>query len=470
MVVEQLTRISKNAILIVIWISLTVIISSCGSMRTNKDHFVNIDKYVQKRNFDTAATYLIAAREQNYGEKDRVLYWLDLGLLYHYQGDFVNSNIMFENAEQAIDDLYTKSISKGAGSLLLNDNALDYSGEDYEDIYLNVFKCLNYLYLNKQDEAFVEVRRINEKLTLLEDKYQKITEEYNKNEDNKAEIKPGKSNFHNSALGRYLSYLLYRSEGNVDGARIDLEKIKEAFSFQSDIYDFNNPIKDSVYSLPDTLVAINLLSFYGKGPEKFANDLMVHTDENLIIVYSSDGKDKKQLDAIAWPGVNKGLHFKLSLPRMEKKPSIVSKITVEIDGKEISHFNKLESIENVALETYKIKEPIIYLKSIARTVIKAIINEATNKELDKQTGGGLMGSLTRAMTGALLDATENADLRLSRYFPSTVAESEILVKPGKYSIKVNYYDNNDRLLYSDNLGTQDISKAKLNLFRTFYLN
>jgi hypothetical protein len=470
MVVHFNRSVLKQTLLSIFFILLVFIFASCGSMRTNKDHFEKIDRFVNKRCFDTAATFLVAAKDQSYGEKDRVLYWLDLGLLYHYQGDFANSNLMFENAEHAIDDLYTKSISKGAGSLLLNDNALDYSGEDYEDIYLNVFKCLNYLYLNKKDDAFVEVRRINEKLTMLEDKYSKIAEEYNSNEDNKAEIKAGTNKFHNSALGRYLSFLLYRSENDFDGARIDKEKIVSAFNEQSEIYDFQNPVSDSIYSLPDSVAAINLVSLYGKGPEKFAYDLIVHTDKDLIIIYSSDGEDKKQLDAINWPGVDKGLHFKLSLPRMEKKPTNVARITVEIDGKEISAFQKIESIENVALETYKIKEPIIYLKSIARTVIKAIINEATNKELDKQTGGGLFGSLTRAMTGAMLDATENADLRLSRYFPSSVAIDEVQIKPGTYNIKVNYYDNNNQLIFVDDLGKQEIKKENLNLMRTFYLN
>ncbi len=443
--------------------------TSCGSVKTNKDHFVKIDKFVNSRSFDTAATYLTSVKEENYGEKDRVLYWLDLGLLYHYKGDFVNSNLMLENAERAIEELYTKSISKGAASLLLNDNALDYFGEDYEDIYLNVFKCINYIYLNKRDEAFVEVRRINEKLTLLEDKYAKISEEYNQNEDSKVSIKPGKTKFYNSALGRFLSYLLYRSENNIDGARIDKEKIREAFINQADIYPFYNPLNDSTYTIPDSLAAIDLISFYGKGPEKFANDLVVHTDDNLIIIYTSDDINKKQFDVINWDGVSKGLHFKLSLPRMEKKSTSVTKVVLELNGNDIAEFNKLESIENVALETYKVKEPIIYLKSIARTVIKAIINEATNKELDKQTGGGIMGSLTRAMTGAMLDATENADLRLSRYFPAIASISEIQVKPGIYDIKVKYYTGN-QLVFVDNLGAKEIKSNNLNLFRSFYLN
>ncbi|MFH0733930.1 MAG: hypothetical protein V1773_05450 [bacterium] len=448
---------------------LLFVFSGCGSMKTSKNHYKRIDDYFCKRNFDSAATVLITSKLENYGEKDRVLYWLDLGLLYHYQGDCVQSNLMLENAEKAIEDLYTSSISKGAASMLLNDNALDYSGEDYEDIYLNVFKSLNYLKLNKFDESFVEVRRINNKLILLEDKYKKVADNYNSSEDAKAEFKTGESKFHNSALGRYLSLLLYRAEGDMDGARIDKEKYDEAFTNQAGIYDFPQPVIDSLLIIGG-LAKVNFISLTGKGPEKFARELIVHTDKDIIIIYYSDGKEEKKLDAIAWPGVEKGIHFKLSLPYMEKTPTHACKIVIEVDGKDTLDLEKVESIENAAQETYKLKEPIIYLKTITRTIIKAILNESANKELDKSTGGGLFGSLTRAVTGAVVDATENADLRLSRYFPSTASVGEIELEPGDHSIRIKYIGFDGSALFIDDLGTKNISRGGLNIFESFYLN
>jgi len=96
-----------------------------------------------------------------------------MGMLYHYDGDYVKSNEFLTEAEYAIEDLYTKSVGKAVASMLLNDNALDYFGEDYEDIYLNIFKALNYFHMNKSEDAFVEIRRVNNKLNLLEDKYKK---------------------------------------------------------------------------------------------------------------------------------------------------------------------------------------------------------------------------------------------------------------------------------------------------------
>lgn len=454
---------------IIVLFLLMITVFGCGSMKTNKDHYVNIDKLVNTRSFDSATTLLVAAKDNFYGNKDRVLYWLDLGLLNHYKGDYVQSNQLLEKAELAIDELYTSSISKGAASMLLNDNALDYSGDDYENIYLNVFKCFNYLKLNSFDEAFVEVRRINDKLTLLTDKYQKIADTYNESSDKTVDFKPGESKFHNSALGRYLSMLLYRTEGNYDAARIDKEKISEAFQLQSNVYDFPMPQLDSNFESKDS-VLINFISMYGKAPEKFAYELTVHADSNIIYVSSTSGKESKEIDRMIWPGVNKDLHFKLSLPYMEKKPTKVTKIEVEIDGVVAGYLQKIESLENVALDTYKLKEPIIYLKSLTRTVLKAMATHAANKELDKTTGGGFLGSLTRAVTGAIMDATENADLRTARYFPSQFSVGEIKTLPGEHTIIIKYYNEQGMLLFCEDLGKKDIKRDNINLFESFYLN
>lgn len=448
---------------------LLISVFGCGSMRTNKDHYVEIDKLVNARSFDSAATLMMAAKDAFYGNKDRVLYWLDLGLLNHYKGDFTQSNQLLEKAEFAIDELYTSSVSKGAASMLLNDNALDYSGDDYENIYLNVFKCLNYIKLNSFDEAFVEVRRINDKLTLLSDKYQKIADSYNESEDKNVDFKPGESKFHNSALGRYLSMLIYRTEGNFDAARIDKEKICEAFKLQNNVYDFPIPQLDSSFENNDS-IRINFISMYGKAPEKFAYELTVHADSNIIYVSSTSGKESKEIDRMVWPGVNKDLHFKLSLPYMEKKPSKVAKIEVLVDGITVGCLQKIESLENVALDTYKLKEPIIYLKSLTRTVLKAMATHAANKELDKTTGGGFLGSLTRAVTGAIMDATENADLRTARYFPSIVSIGEVKLLPGEHTIMFNYFNEQGLLLFSEDLGKKDIKRGSINLFESFYLN
>ena len=160
------------------------------------------------------------------------------------------------------DELYTKSLGRGAASMLLNDNILEYSGEDYEDVYLNVFKALNYVELDEFDDAFVEIRKINEKLSLLEQKYRKMAKQYNTSKDKKKNFESGTNKFHNSALGRYLSMLLYRAEGKMDDARIDKEKIDEAWQLQSHIYNFSKPSLNNLLKRAEAAFRPLYLNFF----------------------------------------------------------------------------------------------------------------------------------------------------------------------------------------------------------------
>jgi hypothetical protein len=438
-------------------------------MQTQKKQFVEVDNAVAAENFGGAASSLEKSKDKYYEKKDRVLYYLDLGMLYHYARAYPGSNQTLTSAEVGIDELYTTSISKGAASLLLNDNALDYSGEDYENVYLNIFKALNYVAQNQLDDGFVEVRRADNKLSQLEDKYQKIADYYNRSDTTGKKFSVTETNFSNSALARYVSLLMYRSEGKYDDARIDAGKINEAWTTESSVYDFPKPNLEG-YLDNSSKARINVISFVGKSPELFARVLTIHTFRDAIAIYQSDGKKEEKLEIIPWQDMKDGYHFKFSLPYMEKKGTAVGKIGVELNGGEVASLQTIESLENAAQETYKLHEGITYLKTIIRTVAKGLLNEKANEELDKQTGGGAWGSLTRAVTSAGVDVTENADLRLSRYFPAKALVGECLVDPGVYHLVLRYYSLDGRLLHSDDKGSVSIGADSLNLYESFFLN
>jgi len=147
-------RISQAALVSTI---LALLFVGCSYVSTNNVFFEETTQKVYNGNYPGAINSVINAKEDVYQLKDRVMYYLDLGMLYHFNGDYKLSNEFLTKAERAIEELYTKSISKAALSMALNDNALDYGGEDYEDIYLNIFKALNYINLNDPEDAFVEV-------------------------------------------------------------------------------------------------------------------------------------------------------------------------------------------------------------------------------------------------------------------------------------------------------------------------
>ena len=158
--------------LIVLLSFLILLTASCAYIQTQVGHYKDIEEDFSSRFYGRASERIEkAATEGKYEGKDKVLYFLDMGIALHFAGRYKESNEYLNRAEFAIEENFTKSISKIAVSFLLNDNALDYSGEDYEDIFTNIIKSLNYIHLRNQEDAMVEVRRINLKLNRLRDKY-----------------------------------------------------------------------------------------------------------------------------------------------------------------------------------------------------------------------------------------------------------------------------------------------------------
>jgi hypothetical protein len=443
---------------------LAVFLSGCASLMTNTYRYNGTREMLASRDTQSAIKRLESRKTGQYRHKDRVVKYLDLGMLYHYQGDYVKSNQFLEKAELAMEQLYTKSVSKAALSLLLNDNALDYFGEDYEDIYTNVFKALNYLHLDLYDDAFVEIRRINEKLARLEDKNVKLAEGFDKSKARKAEITAGTNKFTSSALGSYLSMSLYRQENLPDDARIDYDKILSAFASEPEIYDFPLPAISDSSSIPQEPI-LHVLAMVGTSPYKVSKELHIATEKDLLVIASVD--ENVDIAPIFWPGIDTGYYFKFALPAMVNDTTKVAEVIVRVDGNPYQ-LEKLEDIGKVAVSTFAVREPIIYLKTITRAVVKGVLAEEMQKQIEKKNPG-IGGFALSLLTGAAIYMTENADLRTSRFFPNAVLVSDIPLPAGEHNIAIEYYDQTGNLLYTDDRGRVNISGNSLNLIESWDL-
>ncbi len=95
---------------------------------------------------------------------DDLLFALEDGLLLHVAGDPELSNSRFEFAEQRVDELYTKSITRALLSLVTSDLILKFEPRGIENFLVNYYRALNYLQLGEPQEAAVEWRRLAFKL------------------------------------------------------------------------------------------------------------------------------------------------------------------------------------------------------------------------------------------------------------------------------------------------------------------
>ncbi|WP_428770229.1 hypothetical protein V1L52_13050 [Treponema sp. HNW] len=409
--------------------------------------FESLDKSFAAGHYAEARYSLEADKNRLYTGSDEVLYYLDAGMLSRFAGDYEASNKELGEAEKLIEYCYAKSISQAVGSFILNDTLIDYAGEDYEDIYTNLFMALNYIQLGKAEDAFVEIRRFDNKIKLLSSKYEKAIYEAKRQTEN---IQPSAYSrpdlrFHNSALARYVSLLLYRSEGKFDSAEIDKKYIQSAFAAQPSLYPFPVPAAvEEEFSIPADCARLNVLCFTGSAPRK---------EEEVIRIPDAIG----------------GAFFKIALPVMYKRPSKTASVEVEAESadgiKSRKKLELIESIENIAEDTFRQKQALLYTKAFLRAASKTTASSAVSAVLESQDDEGLnaLGGLLRFASGIFIEVSERADTRISRFFPAEVRAGGLNLKSGLYTLRVTCYDKNGRMLYTETKKDVPVQSGKLNI-------
>lgn len=457
---------------------LAVILLSCGSVATRHRFYEPITEDIQNRNFEAAVEKLKAARQKNfYEKKDRLIFFLDAGLAYHYAGDNNSSIRLLTEAEEAADDLFTRSISRAAASLILNDNILEYSGEDYEILYTNLIKALDFMALDQFDDAFVEIRRSNLKLELLEQKYADAARRFkdiprddtlNVNKHLSYEIE--KVRFNNDAFGRYLSMHMYAAEGKYDDARIDYDKLMDAFDSQPHIYSFPKP--DVRYQASDGVI-LSFVAMAGLAPVKEAVGLRIRTDKdlNLVQVLYTDGPRKdSEYGHLPFP-VTEDYYFKFSLPVLMSRPSQIGRIIVYADDEYLGELDLIEDVEAVAEETFKAKKSLIYFRTIARAIFKGLATHKVKQKIDKDHKDNRVAAwILKAAVDVGTDVIENADLRCSRLLPGRIYVGDFEIEPGVYNLKIEFISREGYVVSTYNIVDYEVKNKSWNLIEAFSLN
>ncbi len=447
-------------------------LSGCSSIATKNKFYEPITAELRSGNPDGATLMLETAREQKkYSQKDRLLYFIDAGLLNHFSGRYDSSNSKLHLAEQAAEELFTKSISRAAASLLLNDNVLEYAGEDYEILYANIIKALNYIMIDEFDEAFVEVRRANLKLDVLEAKYADAAQVLKRGSpDDTARVELDyevpKVRFHNDAFARYLSMHMYAADGKYDDARIDHDYLKAAFRDQPHVYDFDMPTVS--YRSEDKAI-LSVVGLAGLAPVKEALSLRIRTDKDLdLIQVLYDGPDSVDHEYGHFPAkIGEDYYFKFAIPVLVRRPSVVSSMRVLVDGNQVGELQLIEDVGNVATEIFNAKKTLIYIRSVARAVAKGLQAHKMKKKADT---GGAGGWLKKVLIDVGMDAIENADLRTSQFLPGMIYVGDFEVEPGAHDVRVEFYDVHGNQIGQSDFTDYTVLKHGLNMLEVFEVN
>ena len=190
-------------------LGLSLLLAGCADK--SRLRFEKIADSAQRDDYAKAASD-VRKNKDLYGSANQLLYHMDLGILLHYAGKYDSSIVELSKAVSVHDDLFAKSVSNEALSLVANDNVRPYRGKPHEIVLLHQFLAFNYLALGKYDDALVESRQAQLYLDELKRKAGK---------DVKA--------FADDGMFRYLTALIYQATGQRDDAAISMYHAVKAY-------------------------------------------------------------------------------------------------------------------------------------------------------------------------------------------------------------------------------------------------
>jgi hypothetical protein len=222
-----------------------------------------------------------------------------------------------------------------------------------------------------------------------------------------------------------MGILFYRATGRTDSARIDYEELIRAFDLAPEIYKHRIPASvEDEFSVPQEKGRLNVIAFTGLSPVK--------EQQNILI-------------PLPFPFPNNSA--RLALPRMVERPQTIQRAEVTLDSGERFALELLEDMSAVARETFKSKLGLTILKTTARAISKAAASASAAAVAANRKNEGL-GALVGALGRIYTEVSEQADTRLSRYFPRNALVGGVNLEPGYYAATISFYGYSG-LVYSE---------------------
>ncbi len=399
------------------WVlAFSALLSACAgpSAGTKK----SLNAMIASQNFQGAEAHLEKVKESEYGRKNLVLYYLDKGMVQHHAGNYKESDQSLSRAEQRMEELYTKSITKTAGMLVLNDNTVDYPGEPFERALANVVRALNYVFLGQPDEALVESRKVE---TFLDEINRRL------------ELK---SVYKDDAFARYLDALLYADAGKMDDARISMEAARKAYEWYSSHYNTTAPRLD--YARPGKEEGeLVFIHYNGMAPRKVSKTFQVAWGEAVALAQASDEADAQFKNALT-AGVT-GKAVTVAYPEFVQDPFTIagSEVRLASGSEKAAPTALMEDVSAIAIKNLRDRQALIKTRAIARATIKFVLAESAGAACDKKYGAkSWQAILCRGVGHGAAAATEIADTRGWATLPSQIRMARLRVPPGRHDVTV----------------------------------
>jgi len=407
-------------------------------------------------------------------KKDRLLYFLDRGVVEQMLGNYTESNKYFEEAYVFSQD-YCKSFADDIISFAANPMLKPYQGEDFELVLIHFYKAINFIQLRDFESALVECRRINIKLNEINDKYAYKKNRYK--EDAFAHnlmgiIYEAKKDYNNAFIAYRNSFEIYDSlyqnefgvttplqlqkdllrTASINGFYNELEQYEKQFGFT-----YQNEKKENGGELiffwlnglgpVKSEFSLNLSMVKGDGGFlTFANE-----QEGISIPYSENSSYYSSN-----PSEFGDLKFvRMAIPKYKSRYPLLNEGYLKLNNGQRYTLQKAEDINQIAKSTLQDR----MLREISKSVGRLALKQAT--ELAARNENENIGALVSIINAA----TEKADTRNWQTLPHSIYYQRVALDEGEHNVQ---FVSKGANVSTDTLSFKvDVVKGKT-LFRTYH--
>jgi hypothetical protein len=372
-----------------------------------------------------AAAQLETAKDTIYKEADRVMWWLNMGTVLHYAGDYKRSNELLVKAEEAMQELWTKSVSAEASKVLVSESLQSYPGEDFEKVLLYLYTSLNHLKLGKPGDALVEARRADEQLKKMLVQFDKEGE--------------GGSIYRQDAFMLWLVGLLYEVEGSFNDAYLAYKAAYEGYSGE-----YAGKFGAGVSSfLGEDLLRTAALAGLKEDAARWQSQtgasggsleaLKGGMAEVVLLHAAGEAPFKQQLDIDGT--MPDGYVMRIAVPQFvaSKHRTIAAEVSA---GASRGRTELMQPVSAIALKNFEHRLPGIKARAIARAVVKYVATKGASAAANQVNG--TVGALVGLLGNVASAASEAADLRAWTTLPAEIGVTRLWVPAGPQTLNISY--------------------------------
>lgn len=415
-------------------ISLLMLLSACASFYEGTYEY---NRQFEQGNLEQALKSLRSSSLYN-RKHAQFLSHVNNGLLLSVMGRYEESNAYFEKAYIFGED-YRINYAREAASYLTNPTVTIYRGEDHEHLMLLYYKAMNFVKMERYEDALVECRRLNIRLMQLSDRYNS-PERYRRDAfiHNLMGIIYQANKDWNNAFIAYRNALEIYEEDYVrmfgvyppDQLKTDLltaawnTGFKEEFSFYKDKFGWED------FTVSKSSADLIFFWHNGLGPVKDewsinfmirrSGDAFVFFNEQLGLSYTfpvTNDDDRKALSSLEI--------VRVAFPRYVERPPLFNSAVIYKED-EVFPLELTEDINRIAFKSLQERMWLEFSKALIRVALKKAAEHSARKE-DEGFG---------ALIGMVNAITEKADTRNWQTLPHSILYTRVPLDEGSNTTRL----------------------------------